>query len=86
MTPAESRTSPAAENSAPDLGVVVVNYNAGAFILRSLRSAFEAAGDARLEAVVVDNASSDGSTDLVATEHPDVRLIRNQSNRGFAAA
>ncbi len=86
MTPAEPRTSPGGGNAAPDLGVVVVNFNAGAFILRSLRSAFEAAGDARVEAVVVDNASSDQSTDLVAAEHPDVRLIRNGSNRGFAAA
>jgi N-acetylglucosaminyl-diphospho-decaprenol L-rhamnosyltransferase len=86
VTPAEPRTPSGGGNAAPDLGIVVVNYNAGALILRSLRSAFESAGDARVEAVVVDNASSDGSTDLVAAEHPDVRLIRNRSNRGFAAA
>ncbi len=86
MTRADSRMSPAGGNAAPDLGIVVVNYNAGAFILRSLRSAFESAGDARVEAVVVDNASSDGSTDLVAAEHKDVLVIRNGSNRGFAAA
>ena len=64
----------------------MVNYNAGPFILRCLRSAFESAGEARIEAVVVDNASSDRSTELVAAEHPDVVLIRNASNRGFAAA
>ena len=69
-----------------DLAVVVVNYNAGPFILRCLRSVSESADEARLEVVVVDNDSSDGSTDLVTTELPDVRLIRNRSNRGFAAA
>ena len=35
---------------------------------------------------VVDNASSDGSADMVATEYPQVRLIINPHNTGFAAA
>jgi N-acetylglucosaminyl-diphospho-decaprenol L-rhamnosyltransferase len=86
VTPDESRTPSPTSHGAPDLGVVVVNYNAGSFILRCLRSAFESAGEARIEAAVVDNASSDRSTELVAAEHPDVVLIRNDSNRGFAAA
>ncbi|MDP8955882.1 MAG: glycosyltransferase family 2 protein [Actinomycetota bacterium] len=86
MTSVGSRSPSSGEHAAPDLGVVVVNYNAGPFIVRCLRSAFESAGDARLEAVVVDNASADGSTDLVLTEHPDVRIIQNDSNRGFATA
>jgi N-acetylglucosaminyl-diphospho-decaprenol L-rhamnosyltransferase len=66
--------------------VVVVNYNAGSFITRCLRSVFESAGEARVEVVVVDNHSSDGSADLVAGELRNTRLIRNDSNRGFATA
>jgi N-acetylglucosaminyl-diphospho-decaprenol L-rhamnosyltransferase len=69
-----------------DLAVVVVNYNTGSYLHRCLRSAFEAAGDARLEVVVVDNASHDGSAEAATEEHPAARLIRNDDNRGFAAA
>ncbi len=70
----------------PDLAVVVVNYNTGAYLSRALRSASEAAGDARLELVVVDNASHDGSAVEAVAAAPTARLIRNDTNRGFAAA
>jgi GT2 family glycosyltransferase len=39
-----------------------------------------------LPAVVVDNASADGSADLVAASFPKARLVRNGENRGFGAA
>jgi N-acetylglucosaminyl-diphospho-decaprenol L-rhamnosyltransferase len=70
----------------PDLSVVVVNYNTGTYLWRCLRSANESAGDARLEVIVVDNASHDGSADAAIAEHPSARLIGNDSNLGFAAA
>ena len=70
----------------PDLSVVVVNYNAGDYLGRCLGSIASSAGDVTLETLVVDNASRDGSADRVAAEHPGVRVIRNDVNRGFAAA
>jgi N-acetylglucosaminyl-diphospho-decaprenol L-rhamnosyltransferase len=70
----------------PDLAVVIVNYNTGELLSRALRSATDAAGDARLELVVVDNASHDGSADRGVEENPQARLLRNPTNRGFAAA
>jgi N-acetylglucosaminyl-diphospho-decaprenol L-rhamnosyltransferase len=69
-----------------DLAVVVVNYNTGDYLARALASASEAAGDAGLELVVVDNASTDGSAERAVARHPGVRLISNPENRGFAAA
>jgi GT2 family glycosyltransferase len=50
--------------------------------LTSLRTA--AADPTTIETVVVDNASSDGSADMVAAEFPDVRLIRSPTNTGFS--
>ena len=71
---------------APDLAVVIVNYNAGHFLSRAVRSSLDSAGDASLEVVIVDNASADGSAEEAVAAHPEARLIRNASNVGFATA
>jgi N-acetylglucosaminyl-diphospho-decaprenol L-rhamnosyltransferase len=68
----------------PDLAVVVVNHNTGDFLDRCMSSIASSAGELRVEVVVVDNASSDGSADGAAG--PGVQLIRNPDNRGFARA
>ena len=69
-----------------DLGVVVVNYNGGHHLLRCIDSVHVHSGDAAMQIVVVDNASRDGSAARLAERHPDVELIENRENRGFAAA
>ena len=71
--------------SAPDLAIVVVNYNAGEHLLACLTSVLATAGDAALEVVVVDNASRDGSARQAAERFPEVRVIETGTNRGFAA-
>jgi GT2 family glycosyltransferase len=61
-----------------------VNYNAGGELVRALRSIADEMGRQTWEAVVVDNASSDGSTAAVADFAPMVRLIQNAENVGFS--
>lgn len=63
--------------------VVIVTYRSAAVIDDCLRSV--AASDVRPRIVVVDNASGDGSADIAAG-HADVAVLRNEANRGFAAA
>jgi len=70
----------------PDIGVVIVTWNAMEVVDACLASVYAEAEGLALQVWVVDNASSDGTADWVAEQHPDVRLIRNQGNRGFAAA
>jgi GT2 family glycosyltransferase len=63
--------------------VSLLTYNSRAFVLRCLASLLAQEG-VRLEVVVIDNASADGTADLVAREFPHVRLIRNRQNLYFA--
>ncbi|MDX6555347.1 MAG: hypothetical protein QOD86_1542 [Miltoncostaeaceae bacterium] len=67
------------------VSVVVVNYNCAAYIGRTLASLREQTWP-DLEAIVVDNGSTDGSDELVAREHPEALLVRTGGNPGFAEA
>jgi len=69
----------------PDVTVVTVTYN-GAHLVGSCLDglARQALDGLSMDVVVVDNASTDGTAELVARSHPDVRLIRSTTNRGFA--
>src|SRR5579862_3305611 len=72
----------------PSVHVVIVNWNAGRQLAECLAS-FAAVGDdgVAIRLTVVDNASTDGSADgLVAPASVPLVVIRNQENRGFAAA
>ena len=69
-----------------DLAVVIVNHDAGEDLLRCIGSVFDSAGEISLEVLVIDNRSQDGSPEAVAAAFPQVRVIRNESNRGFAPA
>ena len=66
------------------ISAVLVNYNAGRELARALRSIADELAGQSWEAVVVDNASSDGSADVAIDFAPHVRLVRNHENVGFA--
>ncbi len=70
---------------ADDLAIVILNYNTAALLRDCLHSI--AAGDhaLRLSVTVVDNASSDGSAEMVRAEFPGVKLIANATNVGYSA-
>lgn len=65
-----------------DLSIAIVNWNVRHLLKRCLRSIFENGG-VQLEVIVVDNASSDGSVDMVRQDFPQVHLIANEDNVGF---
>ncbi len=70
----------------PDVTVCIVNWNCRTLLEACLCSLRAITQKMRLEIVVVDNASTDGATDMVEARFPWVRLIRNTDNRGFAQA
>ncbi len=87
MSGAHSNRGGSGGRSAPgrmsDVAVVVINYNAGESVIDCLHAI---AAESPAEIVVIDNASTDGSDERIARERPDVRLVRNATNTGFAAA
>ncbi len=68
-----------------DISVIVVSYNT-ADMLGPCLDSIDAAEGASPEVFVVDNASTDGSAELVARTRPSARLLVNAVNRGFGAA
>jgi len=83
----------------PDLSVVIVNWNVRELLRRCLVSVASSDGlfvglDApgystsgwRVEVIVVDNASADGSAAMLAQDFPWVQVIANRQNLGFTAA
>jgi GT2 family glycosyltransferase len=70
----------------PLLSVVIVNWNTRALLHACLQSVRRAPAGREAEIIVVDNASSDGSLDMVRSEFPAVRVIANAENLGFARA
>jgi len=69
-----------------DLSVVIVNWNMKDYLLRCLGSVFRTARRDSREVIVVDNGSQDGSVKEVKESFPNIRLIANEENRGFAKA
>jgi N-acetylglucosaminyl-diphospho-decaprenol L-rhamnosyltransferase len=70
----------------PEVSIVVVSWNTKELLARCLASLEVERPAAALEVIVVDNGSADGSQEMVAADFPQVNLIANPANRGFAAA
>ncbi len=71
------------EEPDPDLSVIIVSWNVADLLRDCLRSLAPARGYLKLEVIVVDSASSDGSPAAVAAEFPWVRLAAQAENVGF---
>ncbi len=69
-----------------DLSIIIVNWNTRDCLRDCLASIFQAADSLVVEAIVVDNASDDGSVEMVKRDFPHVQLVQNRANLGFAAA
>ena len=69
-----------------ELSVIIVNWNTRDLLRACLESVRKHTVDLEYEIIVVDNGSTDGSTDMVREQFLDIILIENSDNRGFAVA
>ncbi len=74
------------KSASKQLTISIVSYNTKALLKRCLTSIFKYTRGLKFEIIVVDNASSDGSAQMVAKEFPLVKLIRNKTNRWYTGA
>jgi GT2 family glycosyltransferase len=68
------------------LSIVIVSYNTKEILRNCINSIYENAGNLNFELLVVDNNSSDGSSEMVEKEFEKVILIKNEENLGFSKA
>lgn len=69
-----------------DISIILVSYNTKDLTRDCLKSVYEKTQDLDYEIYVVDNASSDGSQQMIKEEFPDVKLIESHENLGFGRA
>ena len=71
--------------SAPfELSVIIVNYNAKGLLHKCLKAIFEDKSRKQVEVFLIDNASFDKSAEMVKENFPQVKMVANQKNLGFA--
>lgn len=74
------------ETKVVDVSIIIVNWNTQDILKKCLKSIYTQTQHINFEVILIDNASSDDSVQMVKEIFPEVILIENQENRGFAAA
>jgi hypothetical protein len=67
-----------------ELSVIIVNWNSAELLRTCLKSVLSSSATCDLEVLVIDNASYDGSAEMVANEFPSVTFIQSEENMGFS--
>lgn len=69
-----------------DVSILILNYNTRELTINALRSVYASLTSCKYEVILIDNASKDDSIQHIQAEFPQVKLILNQENVGFAIA
>lgn len=69
-----------------DVSILILNYNTRELTINALRSIYQSKTSLSFEVILADNASKDNSIPHIQAEFPQVKLILNQENVGFAIA
>ncbi len=69
-----------------NLSIIIVNFNSGNYIFQTIQSIYRFPPEINFEIIVVDNNSTDGSSEKIKNEFPEVILIELSKNTGFGYA
>ena len=81
-----SKAKAAVDPERPDVTVVIVSYNTVQLLDRMFTALEAGRGSLRLQTIVVDNASRDGSVTHLQAKYPDIEIVANEANVGFGRA
>ena len=70
----------------PKVSVIIISYNNADELENAIQSIVDSCANFSFEIIVVDNASEDNNVEIVKENFPDISVIENKSNLGFAAA
>jgi GT2 family glycosyltransferase len=73
-------------DAAVDLSIIIVSWNTAQLLAQCLRTIYANPPAGKFEVLVVDNASADASTQMVRKQFPQINLLENEVNVGFARA
>ena len=74
------------ETKVVDVSIIIVNWNTQDILKKCLNSIYTQTQHINFELILIDNGSTDGSAAMVKNQFPQVVLLENSDNRGFAAA
>lgn len=69
-----------------NVSIIIVNYNTKDLLVNCIKSIYLQTNDLQFEIIVVDNASEDGSQQILKTHYPNIKLIESEVNIGFGKA
>lgn len=69
-----------------DVSIIIVNHNARILLSETITSLFQSTNSLSFETILVDNASTDGSVSAIKRRFPEVTVLENPENFGFAKA
>ena len=69
-----------------DVSIIIVNWNTKEYLTKCIDSIEGDKGNYSKEIIVVDNASTDGSVQIIKDRYPKAKLIKNSENLGFSKA
>ncbi len=68
----------------PEVSVVIVTYKSKDYLPACIRSVYQASEGISLEIIIVDNASGEDLTDFLHGDFPEIKVVENRRNEGFA--
>jgi len=69
-----------------NLSIIIISFNTKDLLRVCIKSVYETTANLIYEIIIVDNGSTDGSIDMLAIEFPEIHVINNKINQGFARA